>query len=390
MGREQYRCAMPITLQELQRLRNVVDRSSYIRMAIQLGRDSANPYTPYQIYPDSLTTNFGITREELHTELSTLTRNKQIQGTLPSFTATWTDPSILTSYSPEQVIQLRGSGMFRQKGYLFFCLGAENPNKAKTQPINPSRLIEFYGMTIADFFSELGRMVGEKTLATDIDRITVQWLAYSSSDLQTTASETIAAALEDMRKRITEINEAIAPYALQASLDELVARVALLETATKTEPLNPYQPSEFSLFIDCGRSDKEPILREGKYWIADCFYSGGSHGDNGVANTLNTNSPEIFQTERFGNSTYTIPVLPGNYMVSLFFAENFHSQAGDRVFDVLIQGVKVLSNFDILREVGESQALVKTFSGISALEQIVIEICDPGTIMGISVTQEAS
>lgn len=381
---------MPITFPELQRLQNIVDRSSYVKMAIQLGRDAANPYNPYELYPDSLFTNGGITREELHTELAKLSRGKQLVGTLPSFVVTWADPSILTSHSPDQVIQLRESGMFQQKGYLFFCLGADNPTKNKTQVVDPARMTGFYKLAMADLFSELGRMVGDKTLVTNIDRITVQWLAYSSSDLQTTASETIAAALEDMRQRIAEINQALAPYALQSSLDELTARVQRLEmgiATTEAPNLHQFEP-KFSLFIDCGRVGN-PILKGGRYWIGDSFYSGGNFGDNGVGDTANTDIPEIFQSERYGASVYTIPVPPGSYTVSLYFAENYYNQVSERVFNVSLQGTVVLYDFDILKEAGKSRALVKTFSGIRSTGQIIIQIFDPGTIMGISLAQES-
>jgi hypothetical protein len=60
---------------------------------------------------------------------------------------------------------------------------------------------------------------------------------------------------------------------------------------------------------------------------------------------------ELFQTERWGNDfSYVFPVPPGEYRVTLRFAETWLKKPGERVFDVLINGEKVLSNLDILHE----------------------------------------
>jgi len=51
--------------------------------------------------------------------------------------------------------------------------------------------------------------------------------------------------------------------------------------------------------------------------------------------------------------------------VRLYFAEPDHTSPGKRVFDVRIEGEKVLEHFDIFREAGDrNRSLVKTFEGI--------------------------
>jgi hypothetical protein len=62
----------------------------------------------------------------------------------------------------------------------------------------------------------------------------------------------------------------------------------------------------------------------------------------------------VYQTSRFGNFTYTFPALAlsSNYLVRLHFADYFWTTANQRVFNVSINGVQVLSNFDIIAAAG--------------------------------------
>ena len=82
-----------------------------------------------------------------------------------------------------------------------------------------------------------------------------------------------------------------------------------------------------------------------------------------------TPDPGLFQSERFGNFNYAIPVAPGRYTVVLHFAETWHgphrgngSGLGSRVFDVFCNGVALLQSFDIFKEAGGSnRALTVSF-----------------------------
>lgn len=63
------------------------------------------------------------------------------------------------------------------------------------------------------------------------------------------------------------------------------------------------------------------------------------------------------------------------YQVALHFAETAGLAAGERIFDVKIQGDKVIDNLDIAQEAGGNNiALVKAFSGIEASGQMTIEL----------------
>jgi len=121
--------------------------------------------------------------------------------------------------------------------------------------------------------------------------------------------------------------------------------------------------------------------RRGVVWGADRFFSHGST----VARrepVSNTPDPEMFGAERFGNFTYTIPVVDGRYTVNLRFAETWFGPGkpggggfGSRVFDVYCNGSALLRNFDILRAAGGPQrAIEKSFHGIVPNAQGKIEL----------------
>src|SRR5271155_4426493 len=90
-------------------------------------------------------------------------------------------------------------------------------------------------------------------------------------------------------------------------------------------------------------------------FVADEDFSGG--GDNQVVTaTINLTQPGanaapmgVYQHARAGVSTYTIPGLTAGaqYSVLLHFAETYFTAAGDREFNVAINGTSVLTNLDI-------------------------------------------
>jgi len=103
----------------------------------------------------------------------------------------------------------------------------------------------------------------------------------------------------------------------------------------------------------------------GHVWVADTNFVGGTV--NGTANAIaGTVDDTLYQTERWGTPVYTFAVPAGSYQVTLRFAELFWSAAGKRVFNVSINGVTVLTNFDIFADSGAAfTADDKVFSNIA-------------------------
>jgi len=86
--------------------------------------------------------------------------------------------------------------------------------------------------------------------------------------------------------------------------------------------------------------------------------------------------------------------LEASYSVHLYFSEPEKMQEGERVFEVILQGKKVLENFDIISETGkENKELVKSFSGIRAGQTLTLEMVPKqgNTILsGIELIHESS
>jgi len=131
-------------------------------------------------------------------------------------------------------------------------------------------------------------------------------------------------------------------------------------------------------------------------FVADADFSGGSTAS--VTNTITTSSvtnpaPQaVYQSNRYGNFTYTIPGLTSGsaYTVRLHFAEEYWTAAGKRVFNVSINGTQVLTNFDIFASAGaEYKAVVEQFSATaSSSGSITIQftsVTDNAQVNGIEV-----
>jgi sugar lactone lactonase YvrE len=109
---------------------------------------------------------------------------------------------------------------------------------------------------------------------------------------------------------------------------------------------------------------------EGNTWAADENYSGSGSGTLSTTQAVSwTGQPTLYQTERnnsSGSFTYTFGVNPGTYQVTLKFAEIYWSSPGQRAFNVSINGVTVLNNFDIVADAGAAfRADDKVFSGVT-------------------------
>jgi len=95
----------------------------------------------------------------------------------------------------------------------------------------------------------------------------------------------------------------------------------------------------------------------------------------GIDNNISgTELDPVFQTFLIGVTDYRFDLQPGNYRISLYFAEPFEIDArkdismktgadeeGARVFDVTINGERVLHNFDLSGQYGVQRAVIHSF-----------------------------
>ena len=132
-------------------------------------------------------------------------------------------------------------------------------------------------------------------------------------------------------------------------------------------------------------------------FVADEDYSGGAtaYTGNAITTTGVTNpAPQsVYQHNRYGNFTYTIPGLTagGSYNVRLDFAEEYWTAAGSRLFNVLINGSQVLTNFDIFATAGGEYIAVDepftaTASSTGTITIQFVSVKDNAQVNGIEVT----
>jgi hypothetical protein len=139
---------------------------------------------------------------------------------------------------------------------------------------------------------------------------------------------------------------------------------------------------------------------DGNLWLADHYYRGGRMS-RFRATVANTADPGLYEGERFGSFTYSIPVAAGTtYTVQLHFAENYFGGYAarlphPRLFSVFANHAQVLRDFDITRAAGAPvTAVVKTFRGVkpNPFDKIVLNF-EPATefaiVNAISVKDES-
>ena len=99
------------------------------------------------------------------------------------------------------------------------------------------------------------------------------------------------------------------------------------------------------------------VEASGKTWGADDRFTAGATA-GGSANVGGTTEDALFDSRRFGNFAYSIPLRNGTYRVKFLFSDPTFSQAGQRVFDVVAERKLILNNFDIAAAAGDSDTAI--------------------------------
>jgi hypothetical protein len=120
------------------------------------------------------------------------------------------------------------------------------------------------------------------------------------------------------------------------------------QTLTVTQSGTPN--GSFVFALNCGGS--QYTSKTGTVYKSDRYYQGGRvwKTSSGIAET---SDDRLYRSERYGNFAYSIPMANGNYLVTVKFAEIYWSSKGKRIFDVYIEGEKVISGLDIFARVGK-------------------------------------
>eukprot|EP00276_Gloeochaete_wittrockiana_P007106 CAMPEP_0184650136 /NCGR_PEP_ID=MMETSP0308-20130426/7650_1 /TAXON_ID=38269 /ORGANISM="Gloeochaete witrockiana, Strain SAG 46.84" /LENGTH=846 /DNA_ID=CAMNT_0027083453 /DNA_START=310 /DNA_END=2850 /DNA_ORIENTATION=- len=150
-----------------------------------------------------------------------------------------------------------------------------------------------------------------------------------------------------------------------------------LSAATPT--VNP--STTWSIFIDCGGNGFNDSST-GIQWLSDRYNTGGTaYAYTRPITGVVDGATAVYQTERSAMSAYTIPVpYTGLYNVTLSFVELYVTAVGARIFSVSIQGVPVISNFDIFATTGGRDRLLQRTFTVSVTNTPSISITSIATV----------
>jgi subtilisin family serine protease len=147
-------------------------------------------------------------------------------------------------------------------------------------------------------------------------------------------------------------------------------------TSTVSSPPPPPPPTTTFTPIRVNAGGGAVVDSAGISWAADSGYAGGSSYFSGASIT-NTTTPALYQSERYSTASlqYSFPVPNGTYAVNLKFAEIYLGGAGQRVFNIVINGTTVQPNFDPFAAAGgANRAVDKLFTVNVTSGQIVITL----------------
>lgn len=161
-------------------------------------------------------------------------------------------------------------------------------------------------------------------------------------------------------------------------------------------------PDLYSLRINAGGT-ANTTDSGGRVWLTDQSFTGGSNDTPSLVDIAGTVDDFIYQTDRFadpqvlsGTLSYSIPVNASiqEYLVTLHFAEIFHTASGTRVFDVLAEGKLFVDDADILFEAGAShEKMTRTFAvevSDGVLDLVFLSNgVDNAKISGIEIVEKA-
>jgi len=140
---------------------------------------------------------------------------------------------------------------------------------------------------------------------------------------------------------------------------------------------------------------------DSSWWSPDDYFEGGQLASYS-APVKGTDDPELYETERWGNFSYAIPVTPGRYTVTLYFAarhSNWDESSSDafdgkptvaHVFNVFCNGQTLLAAFDLAKEAHDSDVVIRRFAGLQPnaqgkLNLSFVPVQGYATVTGIEV-----
>jgi hypothetical protein len=150
--------------------------------------------------------------------------------------------------------------------------------------------------------------------------------------------------------------------------------------------------------VNCGNTGKAYKDQTGNEWQPDQELSDGREWGAIGGNTVvrekalpihGVPRPEVYRSERYGMKAYEFHLPDATYHVRLHFAETFESnyRAGLRLFDVSLNGLRMLHEFDPFAAAGGfAKGVVREFSDVGAPNgKLTIGFSDGAIVNGIEI-----
>jgi hypothetical protein len=139
---------------------------------------------------------------------------------------------------------------------------------------------------------------------------------------------------------------------------------------------------------------------DSQWWSPDAYFEGGQLATYATP-VSGTDDQELYDSERWGNFSYAVPVAAGRYAVTLHFAARHGdwppSATGEtkavHVFDVYCNGKVLLKDFDLAREARQADVVIRRASGIEPNAQgklmlTFVPVQGYATVTGIEVVAQ--
>jgi hypothetical protein len=151
------------------------------------------------------------------------------------------------------------------------------------------------------------------------------------------------------------------------------------------------QPGNTSFFVNAGGGQYTDTA--GNIYKADTGYSGGlTYSVSASTSISGTTDPALYQSLRYGDFSYNIPIANGNYKVTLKFAEIYWNSSGKRLFNVSMQGSQVISNLDVYAKAGGQNTTYDITIPVSVTNGVLnisfTTVADNAIVSAISVTPQ--
>lgn len=160
------------------------------------------------------------------------------------------------------------------------------------------------------------------------------------------------------------------PFVTPTPIGSPVVIPSPVVTPTPFVTPTPVPPTKTVVYaINVGSFDSLDVTQDLRY-TGDMLYEGGnlSATNNNIQGSI---LQDIYQSERWGEFSYNLPVDNGQYDITLQFAEIYWDEVGDRVLHVDIEGARMISDLDIFAEVGSNAALDRVVEGVNVSDGIL-------------------